>query len=185
MMPAKPTILCQGEPFRLYLSRETILNRIDELGAAIDRDYAGKRPILIGVLNGAYIFLADLMRSISIECEVDFMKLSSYGAAKISSGVVEELKSTDATLKGRHVIVVEDIVDTGLSMQYIMEKLRAANPASIQAATLLHKKAATRVELDLAYVGFEIDNLFVLGYGLDYGQLGRNLPDIYIADSES
>lgn len=183
MTPPKPIIYCQGEPFRRYLSREVISKRVDELGAAIDQDYEGKRPILIGVLNGAYIFLSDLMRSISIECEVDFMKLSSYGAAKISSGVVEELKSTDATLKDRHVIVVEDIVDTGLSMQYILDKLKSARPASVQVATLLHKKAATRVALNLKYVGFEIDNLFVLGYGLDYGQLGRNLPDIYIADS--
>ncbi|MEM1093944.1 MAG: hypoxanthine phosphoribosyltransferase [Bacteroidota bacterium] len=183
MTAPQPTVSCQGEPFRLYLSREAIAKRVHEIGEAIDRDYAGKRPILIGVLNGAYIFLSDLMRSISIECEVDFMKLSSYGAAKITSGVVEELKSTDAALEGRHVIVVEDIVDTGLSMQYILEKLQASSPASIQVATLLHKKAATRVALDLKYVGFEIDNLFVLGYGLDYGQLGRNLPDIYIADA--
>jgi hypoxanthine phosphoribosyltransferase len=178
------TVTCRGEPFRLYLDAGTIAERVHEIGRAISEEYAGRRPILIGVLNGAYMFLADLMRAITIDCEVDFLKLSSYGAEKVSSGAVTELKKIDANLEGRHVIVVEDIVDTGLSMQFIVDLLGELDPASVRTVTLLHKKEATRPEFDLAldWVGFEIDNLFVIGYGLDYGQLARNLPAIYILD---
>ncbi|GIV60212.1 hypoxanthine phosphoribosyltransferase [Rhodocaloribacter litoris] len=178
----KKTILCRGERFRLYLDRDTIQQRVRALGEAISRDYEGKRPILIGVLNGAFMFLADLMRAIDIDCEVDFLKLSSYGASKISSGVVHELKKIDADLAGRHVLIVEDIVDTGLSMAFIIRKVQEEGPASVRTVTLLHKEEATRDEVPLDYVGFRIPNLFVIGYGLDYGQLGRNLPDLYILD---
>jgi hypoxanthine phosphoribosyltransferase len=156
--------------------------RVREIGRQISSDYRETRPILIGVLNGSFIFLADLMRAIDIECEVDFLKLSSYGAEKISSGIVRELKKIDAPIEGRHVVLVEDIVDTGASMQFILERLEEHSPASIRIATLLHKSVATRVKLHLDYVGFEIENLFVIGYGLDYGQLGRNLDEIYILD---
>ena len=179
------TILCRDERFRIYLDQETLHRRVQEIGDQISRDYEGQRPILIGVLNGAFMFLADLMRSISIECEVDFLKLSSYGAQKISSGVVHELKKIDAELQGRHVIVVEDIIDTGLSMKYILDRLLEYQPASVRTATLLHKADATRVPVPLDYVGFSIENLFVIGYGLDYGQLGRNLPAVYILDEEA
>jgi hypoxanthine phosphoribosyltransferase len=158
---------------------------VQELGAAIGRDYAGKTPVLIGVLNGSFMFLADLLRAIEIDCEVDFLKLSSYGANKISSGVVHELKKIDADIHDRHVIVVEDIVDTGLSMQFILERLREYAPASLSVATLLHKHEAARVETPLDYVGFRIPNLFVIGYGLDYGQLARNLDQIYILDQST
>lgn len=180
------TVVCRGERFRLYLDAETIARRVREIGQQISAEYDGKRPILIGVLNGAYMFLADLMRAVTIDCEVDFLKLSSYGAEKVSSGRVTELKKIDADLEGRHVIVVEDIVDTGLSMKFIVDRLAMMGPASIRTATLLHKKAATRPDLGLQldYVGFEIENLFVIGYGLDYGQLARNLPAIYILDEE-
>ena len=178
------TIMCRGERFRLYLDTDTIAERVNAIGRAISEEYESERPILIGVLNGAYMFLADLMRAITIDCEVDFLKLSSYGAEKVSSGAVTELKKIDANLEGRHVIVVEDIVDTGLSMQFITELMGELNPASVKTVTLLHKKAATRPDIDLKldWVGFEIDNLFVIGYGLDYGQLARNLPAIYILD---
>ncbi|MEQ9104060.1 MAG: hypoxanthine phosphoribosyltransferase [Rhodothermales bacterium] len=175
-------ISVRGEPFRIYIDRERIATRVAQLGADIARDYKDKRPIFIGVLNGAYIFLADLMRAVSIDCEVDFLKLSSYGEAKISSGIVRSLKDIDADISNRHVIIVEDIVDTGTSMAYILETLKAHNPASMRVATLLHKSEATRVDVRIDYVGFDIDNLFVLGYGLDYGQVGRNLPDIFILD---
>jgi hypoxanthine phosphoribosyltransferase len=175
-------VYCRGERFRLYIGRNTIQSRIATLGKEIDRDYEGKSPILIGVLNGAFMFTADLMRSISIDCEVDFLKLSSYGAAKVSSGQVHELKRIDARLEGRHVILVEDIVDTGLSMRFILDRMQEYNPASVQTATLLYKAEATVVEVPLQYVGFNIPNAFVIGYGLDYGQLARNLPDIYIRD---
>jgi hypoxanthine phosphoribosyltransferase len=178
------TTMCNGERFRLYLSEDRIRDRVRQIGMQIRNDFAGKKPVLIGVLNGAFIFLADLMREIDEECEVDFIKLSSYGEKKISNGVVTELKGIDANLKGRHVLIVEDIVDTGLSMQFLCDRIREHEPASVKAVTLLHKSAATKVDVPLEYVGFEIDNLFVIGYGLDYGQLGRNLKDIYILDDE-
>jgi len=180
---APPTITCRDERFRLYLDRSRLQDRIRELGQEISAAYAGTSPILISVLNGAFMFTADLMRAIDIDCEIDFLKLSSYGAEKVSSGQVHELKKIDADVKDRHVIVVEDIVDTGLSMEFILDRLQQHDPASVRVATLLHKPASTQVEgLTLDYVGFEIDNLFVIGYGLDYGQLARNLPDIYILD---
>jgi len=178
------TVIIRGERFRKYLTAETLESRLRELGEEMAAEYHDKKPILIGVLNGAFIFLADLMRAMKIDCEVDFLKLSSYGAAKISSGEVRELKTVDADLKGRHVIVVEDIVDTGLSMQFLLEKLALEEPASLRACTLLHKYEATRVDVPLEYVGFRIRNLFVVGYGLDYGQVGRNLADIYILEEQ-
>ncbi len=176
---------CRGERFRLYLDRETIRKRVASIGQQISTDYEDVVPILIGVLNGSFMFLADLMREIDIECEVDFWKLSSYGAKKVSSGEVRELKKLDADLEGRHVVVVEDIVDTGTSMAYVMDRIRAYDPASMRIATLLHKEEASEADVELHYVGFNIPNRFVIGYGLDYGQLARNLPDIYILDDES
>ena len=176
------TVTCRGERFRVYLDAETIQQRTAEIGRQITADYAGRRPILIGVLNGAFMFLADLMRHVNLDCEVDFMKLSSYGAEKVSSGEITELKKIDADLEGRHVVVVEDIVDTGLSMEYILRGMKSHGPASVRVATLLHKAEATEVDVPLDYVGFAIPNLFVIGYGLDYGQLARNLPDLYILD---
>ncbi len=180
---APETVTCRDERFRLYLDEATIQSRVLELGAQIEADYADLgAPILIGVLNGAFMFTADLMRAIPGDCEVDFYKLSSYGESKVSSGQVTELKEVDAKLEGRHVIVVEDIVDTGLSMKYVIDQISARNPASLRAATLLRKPAAAKVEVHVDYVGFDIDNLFVIGYGLDYGQLARNLRAIYILD---
>lgn len=179
------TVICRGERFRVYLDRETIQNRVAEIGKQISAEYEGQVPILIGVLNGSFMFLADLMREITIECEVDFWKLSSYGAAKVSSGQVRELKKVDADLHGRHIIIVEDIVDTGLSMDYIVERIREYEPSSMRIVTLLHKEEASEVEVALDYVGFEIPNRFVIGYGLDYGQLARNLPEIYILDDRA
>lgn len=180
----RDVVYCREKRFKLYLDRKSIQKRIAEIAREIDKDFADKSPILIGVLNGAFIFLADLFRYVTIDCEVDFIKLSSYGAEMISSGHVTELKHIDATLEGRHVILVEDIVDTGLSMEYLVDRVEEMMPASVSVATLLHKASATRVELDLTYVGFVIPDKFVLGYGLDYGQLGRNLPALYILDEE-
>lgn len=185
--PAPPTesvVTVQGERFRRYLSADRIQERVAEMGRTIARDYADTTPILVSVLNGAFMFTADLMRALDIDCEIDFIKLSSYGDAKVSSGEVHELKSVDADLEGRDVLIVEDIVDTGLSMEFMKERLREYNPASLRAATLLHKPRATEPELRLDYVGFRIPDLFVIGYGLDYGQLARNLSDIYILDEE-
>ncbi len=183
---APDVVTCRGERFRLYLDEETIQSRIREMGQQIAADYADLGiPILIGVLNGAFMFTADLMRAIPGDSEVDFYKLSSYGESKVSSGNVTELKDIDAKLEGRHVIVVEDIVDTGLSMKYVIDQIAAKNPASLRAASLLRKPTAAKVEVDVEYVGFDIDNLFVIGYGLDYGQLARNLRAIYILDDEA
>lgn len=176
------TVRCRGERFKLYIDRESIRSRIKEIGEEISADYEGSVPIFIGVLNGSFIFLADLMREVTIDCEVDFWKLSSYGAQKVSSGRVRELKKVDADLHGRHVIVVEDIVDTGLSIEYVVGRIRDYGPASLRVVTLLHKEEATESDVSLDYVGFRIPNRFVIGYGLDYGQLARNLPEIYILD---
>ena len=178
------TVTCRGERFRLYLDEATIQERVASLGHQIAADYAGadQPPILIGVLNGAFVFTADLLRAIPSDVEVDFYKLSSYGEQKVSSGAVTEQKVASADLTGRHVVVVEDIVDTGLSMRYVLDKIEALGPASLRAATLLRKPAAAKVDVEVAYVGFDIDNLFVIGYGLDYGQLARNLRAVYILD---
>lgn len=178
------TVQCNGETFSVYITQEKLDNRIAELGEEINRDYKGKRPIFIGVLNGAYIFLSDLMRHVQEPCEVDFLKLSSYGDEKVSSGQVTDLKDIDADIEGRHVVLVEDIVDTGLSMKYMVDKLSRKNPASVAIVALLHKVEATRYDVQLDYVGFEIPNLFVLGYGLDYAQEGRNLAQIYVLDGD-
>lgn len=178
------TVDCNGDTFKVFITKEEIEARVSLLGKKLDKDFEGKRPIFIGVLNGAFIFLADIMRSVSIPCEVDFMKLSSYGDEKVSSGQVTELKEIDAKVKGRHVVLVEDIIDTGLSMKYIVDRMSKYEPASISVVTLLHKKDATKHDVQIDYVGFEIPTKFVLGYGLDFAQEGRNLAQIYVLDSE-
>lgn len=178
------TVECNGEIFKIYLTQQKIEERVAELGRELTDQYRDKHPIFIGVLNGAYIFLSDLMRHITIPCEVDFLKLSSYGDEKVSSGQVTDLKDIDADIEGRHVVLVEDIVDTGLSMKYLVDKLQKKNPASIASVTLLHKTEATHHAVQLDYVGFKIPTLFVLGYGLDYAQEGRNLAQIYILDGD-
>jgi len=179
------TVTYRGDRFRRYLHADTIRSRVREMGQQITQDYADTTPILVSVLNGAFMFTADLMRAIDTDCEIDFIKLSSYGAAKVSSGEVHELKSVDAELEGRDVLIVEDIVDTGLSMDFMKDRLQEYNPATLRVATLLHKPTATEPDLTLDYVGFQIPDLFVIGYGLDYGQLARNLGDIYILDEEA
>lgn len=176
---------CNDEEFKLFLSKEEIDKRLMQLGDEIDKDFEDKRPIFIGILNGSFIFLADLMRHVSIPAEVDFLKLSSYGDAKVSSGKVTERKELDADIEGRHIILVEDIIDTGLSMSYMIKRIKEKNPASVTVITLLHKYEATRYDVQIDYVGFRIPNLFVLGYGLDYAQEGRNLAQIYILDEDA
>jgi hypoxanthine phosphoribosyltransferase len=179
------TVDCNGELFRIYITKEQIEQRVKMIGEEIDRDYSGKKPIFIGILNGSFIFLADLMRHVTIPCEVDFYKLSSYGDEKVSSGKVTKLKELDAQIEGRHVIIVEDIVDTGLSMNYIMQQVKSKKPASVKIVTLLYKPGAIRYDVTIDYVAFEIPTLFVLGYGLDYAQEGRNLAQIYVLDENT
>lgn len=178
------TVTVKENIFKPFITREEIEQRVYELGAAISADYADKKPILIGILNGAFIFLSDLMRYISVPCEVDFMKLSSYGDEKVSSGQVTELKHLDAKIENRHVILVEDIIDTGLSMQYLVGLIQSHNPASVKIAALLHKSEATRYPVTVDYLGFKIPSRFVLGYGLDYAQEGRNLGQIYVIEEK-
>ena len=169
---------------RLLLSKEEIRNKVRELGKQISKDYAGLCPILIGVLNGSFIFCADLFREISIDCEVDFIKISSYGEGTETSGVIKLKKDIDTNLQGRHVIVVEDIVDSGYSINYLRERIERVRPKSLKFVSLLVKEDTARTEYKIDYVGFNIPNRFVVGYGLDFAQKFRNLPAIYVMDEQ-
>ena len=150
--------------------------RVAELGAEISRDYAGRDLLLVGVLKGAIFFVSDLMRQIEVPVEVDFMAVASYGSATKSSGVVRILKDLDAAIEGRDVLIVEDIVDSGLTLQYLLRNLGSRGPASLEVCALLTKPARRKVDLPCRYVGFEIPNTFAIGYGLDHEQRYRNLP---------
>ena len=152
--------------------------RVRELGAQVSRNYEGRDLLLVGVLKGAVPFIADLMRELSVPCELDFMAVSSYGSSTDSSGVVRILKDLDASIEGRHVLVVEDIVDSGLTLHYLIKNLRARNPASLEVCALLTKPERRRVDLPIRYVGFEIPNRFAIGYGLDHAQRFRNLRHV-------
>src|SRR3954453_17849147 len=168
--PAIGEILVQPDELR---------RKVADLGAAISRDYDGRDVLLVGVLKGALFFLSDLMRELSIPCEVDFMAVASYGSATDSSGVVRIIKDLDAPIEGRHVLIVEDIVDSGLTLQYLLRTLEARNPASIEVCALLTKPERRKVDTPARYVGFEIPDKFAIGYGLDYAERYRNLP--YVA----
>lgn len=165
--------------FNVLISEEQIQNRVKEIADEISLDYEGKLPILVGVLNGAYLFMADLFRTLRIDSEVDFIKISSYGDARISSGEITMIKDFSADLYGRHVIVIEDIVDSGLSIHYLTRRIKKMKPASLKFVSLLVKKGVAKVDLAIDYIGFEIENKFVIGYGLDYKQKKRNLRAIY------
>src|SRR5689334_22008146 len=158
----------------ILVQADQLKNRIKELGEQISRDYASKDLLLVGVLKGAVFFLSDLMRHISIPCEVDFMAVASYGSATDSSGVVRILKDLDAPIEGRDVLIVEDIVDSGLTLQYLLRSLRARGPASVEVCALLTKPERRKIDLDARYVGFEIPDKFAIGYGLDHGERYRN-----------
>ena len=175
----KDFIQIGNEKFIPMLSQEKLANRVKELGEQISQDYEGKLPIFIGVLNGSFMFMADLMKQVTIHCEMDFMKLSSYGDEKISSGNVKMLKELNADISERHVIVVEDIVDSGLSINYMDGLLKQLSPASIKYASLLVKPNSLKYDVKIDYIGFEIEDQFVIGYGLDYAQRYRNLRAIY------
>lgn len=162
------------------IEAETIQRRVRELGAAITRDYAGREVMLVGVLKGAAIFLVDLARAIALPVTIDFMAVSSYGASTETSGIVRILKDLDESIEGRDVLVVEDIVDSGLTLRYILDYLHARAPASLRVCALLDKQAPRQANVPLDYVGFTIPNRFVIGYGLDYAELYRNLP--YLAE---
>jgi hypoxanthine phosphoribosyltransferase len=161
---------------RVVVSEDELRDRIAELGKEITSDYAGRPPLLVGVLKGAFVFMSDLSRAIDLPVEFDFMAVSSYGSATRSSGVVRIIKDLDLDLGGRDVIIVEDIVDSGLTLAYLRKNLAARDPASLEVCALLVKEGLQRVELDLKYVGFRIPPEFVLGYGLDIAERYRNLP---------
>jgi hypoxanthine phosphoribosyltransferase len=172
-------IKINGDIFEPFITEAQIRNRIKELAAQINTDYAGRVPIFIGVLNGSFIFLSDLIREVTVDCEIDFFKLSSYGDAKISSGQVTLLKDLNCQVAGRDIIVVEDIVDSGLSIAFIKNIIEKENPKSLKLVSLLLKKGVPKIDFPVDYVGFEIPPDFVIGYGLDYAQKVRNLKSIY------
>ena len=163
----------------ILIGEEELQARIRELGVEISTDYAGRDLLLIGVLKGAVFFLADLMRELTVPCEIDFMAISSYGAGTDSSGVVRILKDLDINISGRDVLVVEDIIDSGLTLSYLMRSLKARKPSSVEICALLTKPERREVEVPVRYTGFEIPNKFVIGYGLDFDERYRNLP--YVA----
>jgi hypoxanthine phosphoribosyltransferase len=163
----------------ILVQADDLQHRVRELGEQITHDYEGRELLLIGVLKGAVFFLSDLMRRIEVPCEVDFMAVASYGSSTDSSGVVRILKDLDAAIEGRHVMIVEDIVDSGLTLNYLMRNLGARNPATLEVCALLTKPERRKVELPTRYVGFEIPNRFAIGYGLDHSERYRNLP--YVA----
>lgn len=166
--------------FEVMITQEKINARLQELANQITKDYQGKKPIILGVLNGAFIFLSDLAKYLQMECEIHFIKLSSYGDQMESTGVVKDIIGLELDIEGRDILVVEDIVDTGRSLTHALEILSIKKPASLNIAAFLHKKEATIFPLDVKYVAFEIPNRFVLGYGLDYAQYGRNLAQLYV-----
>jgi hypoxanthine phosphoribosyltransferase len=167
---------------QILVPAEDLRQRVTQLAHEISRDYEGKDLLMIGVLKGAVFFLSDLMRELEIPVEVDFMAVASYGSATKSSGVVRILKDLDAAIEGRDVLIVEDIVDSGLTLQYLLRNLAGRNPASLEVCALLIKPERRKVELKTRYVGFEIPNQFAIGYGLDYEERYRNLP--YVAALE-
>lgn len=162
-----------------FIKSDALQSRIRELGQQLSKDYANKNPLLIGVLNGSFMFVADLFKNIDIDCEITFIRVSSYQSTE-STGQVKQIIGLKESIQGRHVIIVEDIVDTGLTMQEVLGQMASMKPESIKIMTLLYKPDALKVPLKLDYVGFEIENRFVVGYGLDYDNLGRNLDEIYV-----
>jgi hypoxanthine phosphoribosyltransferase len=167
------------------IEEEALRERVADLGAEISADYAGRDLLLVGVLKGAVFFMADLMRSIHVHCEVDFMAISSYGASTDSSGVVRILKDLDTAIEGRNVLVVEDIIDSGLTLSYLMRNLRARNPASLEVCALLTKPDRREIDVPVRYIGFEIPNRFVVGYGLDFAERYRNLRYVGVLNQDS
>ena len=168
----------------ILIDEETLAARVTELGAEVSADYQGRDLLLIGVLKGAVFFMADLMRHLTVPCEVDFMAISSYGAQTDSSGVVRILKDLDINIEGRNVLVVEDIIDSGLTLSYLMRNLESREPASLEVCALLTKPARREIDVQVRWIGFEIPNRFVIGYGLDFAERYRNLPYVGVLSEE-
>ena len=169
----------------VLIDEAALRQRIEELGEEISADYDGREVLLVGVLKGAVFFMADLMRQLSLPCEIDFMAISSYGEGTDSSGVVRILKDLDSNITDRHVLILEDIIDTGLTLSYLMRNLGAREPASLEVCALLVKHGRRETDVPVKYVGFEIPNRFVVGYGLDFGERYRNLPHVAVLEPKS
>lgn len=168
----------------ILLEEEVIRKKIKEIGARISEDYKGKDLLLIGILKGSVMFMADLMKEITIPCSMDFMAVSSYGSSTQSSGVVRILKDLDAQIEGKHVLIVEDIIDTGVTLKYLLKNLKDRKPESIEIASLLNKPERRKVEIEAKYLGFQVPDYFLVGYGLDYAEKYRNLSCIGILKEE-
>ncbi len=168
----------------VLLGSEEIREKVREMGERITDDYAGERLLLVGILRGAVVMLSDLMRCVELPCDIDFMDISSYGSGTSSSGVIRIHKDLEEDVAGRHVLIVEDIIDTGLTLSYLRRSLLARNPASLETCTLLTKPSSRQVDLHVKYVGFVIPDVFVVGYGIDYAGSYRNLPEIRALDPE-
>jgi hypoxanthine phosphoribosyltransferase len=169
----------------VLISSSEIQEKVREMGESVTEDYRGKRPLLVGILRGAVVVLGDLMRNIDLPCEIDFMDISSYGTGTSSSGVVRILKDLEEDITSRHVLIVEDIIDTGLTLSYLRRSLLARKPASLEICALLSKPSRREIDLDVRYVGFEVPDVFVVGYGIDLAGAYRNLPDIHALQPEA
>jgi len=168
----------------VLIDQEALQHRIAELGEEVSHDYTGRDLLLVGVLKGAVFFMADLMRSLTVPCEIDFMAISSYGASTDSSGVVRILKDLDINIEGRHVLVVEDIIESGLTLSYLLRNLESREPASLEICALLTKPDRREIDVPVRYIGFEIPNRFVIGYGLDFAERYRNLPYVGVLHAD-
>jgi len=169
----------------VLIPASAIQEKVREIGARINEDYRGKNPLLVGILRGAVVVLADLMRNVNLACEIDFMEVGSYGLGSTSSGVVRILKDLEEDITDRHVLIVEDIIDTGLTMSYLHDLLLTRKPASLESVVLLSKPSRRQVDIEVKYVGFEVPDVFVVGYGIDYAGAYRNLPDILALESDT
>lgn len=175
------SVQVKDKTFRPFLTKEEIAGRVAELGAQLSRDLEGKNPLFLAILNGSFVFAADLMRHVSIPCEISFIRVSSYSGME-STGQLTEVIGLKEEIEGRTVVIVEDIIDSGFTMEGLVKSLRAKNPADLRICTLLTKPGNLKVELDIPYCAFNIPNDFIVGYGLDYDGYGRNLPAIYVVE---
>ncbi len=169
---------------RVFFSAEELQDRVRELGARITKDYEGKDPLFVGVLKGSFVFMADLMRAVDLYCDIDFMAVSSYGSGTTTTGAVKINKDLTYNVEGRHIILIEDILDSGVTLSYLKKYIEARKPASIRICTLLDKPARRKADISADYVGFECPDAFIVGYGLDYAERYRNLPYIGVLKSE-
>ncbi|OPJ61067.1 hypoxanthine phosphoribosyltransferase [Clostridium oryzae] len=168
----------------ILLDEKEIRAKVKKIGEEISREYKGKDLVLIGILKGSVMFMADLMKEITIPCSMDFMAVSSYGSSTKSSGVVKIIKDLDVEIRDKHVLIVEDIIDTGITLKYLIEYLKTRKPASLEIACLLNKPERRKAEIDVKYIGFQVPDYFIVGYGLDYDEIYRNLPCIGILKEE-